>query len=148
MRKITAMQQVLCVVLSGFARIRDCRFYERWSVAKSEECIFVTQQMEKCHQEIKKRIQVLSEAMTGLHSSLEVFDSAYSAMGSGREAGQLKRELEEAKKLMQEKDSTLARMKVGHEEKIKKLEEKERQLEEKEKGLDEEVNDIAKQVFF
>jgi len=114
-------------------------------VAKVEECLYVTQQMNQWQKDVAKRIQTLNESISNLHAALEVLDEAHSTVSAGRDVEQLKRELEETKKIVKEKDNAMTRMKRTQEEKIKKLEEKEKELEEKEKGLDDEVNDIAKQ---
>ncbi|ETO18024.1 chromosome assembly protein, partial [Reticulomyxa filosa] len=115
--------------------------------------------MESVQKAVKKRVQMLNEAVSNLHNSLEELDGTQS---SGKEkfmfyslysitythmvsVEQIKRELEETKKLVKERDNVIAKLKQSNEEKIQQLEIKEKALEEKEKSLDDEVNDIAKQ---
>ncbi|ETO23982.1 CTA2 subfamily 1 protein 7, partial [Reticulomyxa filosa] len=122
-------------------------------VVQVEDCLYMTDQIDKWQKDVKKRIQSLNEAISSLHTALEMLDDAHSSgnlfvsisvqsahkdknmngreggaekkkVVGGKDAEQLKRELEEAKKLIKEKDNMLARTKRAYDEKAKKLEEK------------------------
>ncbi|ETO22989.1 erythrocyte binding protein, partial [Reticulomyxa filosa] len=137
-------------------------------MTKAEECINVTKEVESLQQNVKRKIQMLNEAISNLHSALEELDETQPsgfiyfficirisvrikhtlytyAYGPSEQLDEIKQEVDEAKKLVKEKDGMLAKLKRSADETMRTLEEKEKELEEREKGLNEEVDDITKQ---